>query len=255
MSWADWQPAPLVLGAAAVASWRFAYGFLRLRRRGRADHAGWSRMLLFGAGLALSVLPLVSPLDGEADRRLSVHMLQHVLVGDAGPALLVLAVRGPLLAFVVPVSLARVVALVERLPVWAGAASWGLAIGCWHVPAAYDAALHHELVHDAEHGCFVAAGLLVWTQLLDPARRRRLSAGGRLAYAACLYVLGQMLADTLFLAGPLYPAYGPVSDQQAAGLVMMAEQTLVLGVYAGFVLRGLARGASAPRAARLAATA
>ena len=236
MSWADWQPAPLVLGAAALAGWRFAYGFLRLRRRGRSDHAGWGRVLVFAAGLALSVLPLVSPLDREADRRLSVHMLQHVLVGDAGPALLVVAVRGPLLAFVLPVSLARVVALVERLPAWAGVALWGLAIGCWHVPAAYDAALRHELVHDAEHACFVAAGLLVWTQLLDPARRRRLSTGGRLAYAGCLFVLGQLLADTLFLAGPLYPAYGSAADQQAAGLVMMAEQTLVLGLYAGCAL-------------------
>jgi len=255
MSWADWQPAPLVLGAAALALWRFAYGFLRLRRRGRVDHAGWGRAVLFAAGLALAVLPLVSPLDGEADRRLSLHMLQHVLVGDAAPALLVLAVRGPLLAFVLPASLGRVVARVERLPVWAGVALWGTTIGCWHVPAAYDAALHHELLHDAEHGCFVGAGLLVWTQLLDPARRRRLSAGGRLAYAAFLFVLGQVLADTLFLAGPLYPAYGSAADQQAAGLVMMAEQTLALGVYAGFVLWGAATRLSSPRAARLAATA
>src|SRR5690242_18941137 len=82
MSWADWDPAPLVLGAGALAAWRFTHGFLRLRRRGRVDLAGWDRAVLFAAGLALALLPLASPLDGEADRRLSAHMLQHVLVGD-----------------------------------------------------------------------------------------------------------------------------------------------------------------------------
>jgi len=257
VSWADWDPAPLVLGAGAVALVRFSHGFLRLRRRGRVDHAGRGRAALFAAGLALAILPLVSPLDGKADRLLSAHMLQHVLVGDAAPALLVLSVRGPLLAFVLPIPLGRVLARVERLPVWAGVALWGAVIGGWHVPAAYDAALRHPLAHDAEHASFVAVGLLVWTQLLDPARRGRLSAGGRLAYAGCLFALGQVLSDVLFLTGPLYPAYGSAADQQGAGLVMMVEQTLALGVYAGVVLRNAIRSTrpSSPRAARLAATA
>jgi len=127
------------------------------------------------------------------------------------------------------------------------------------VPAAYDAALAHGAVHDVEHATFVTAGLLVWTQLLDPARRRRLSTGTRLALAGCLFVCGQVLSDVLFLAGPLYPAYAPSSaDQELAGLVMMVEQTVALGVYAGFVLReAILRTTrpSSPRAARLAATA
>src|SRR5436309_135616 len=110
MSWTAWDPAPLVLGAAALALWRFWHGFLRLRRRGRRDHAGWGRALLFTVGMALAVLPLVSPLDEAADGRLSVHMLQHVLVGDAAPAVLLVAVRGPLLAFVLPVPLGRLMA-------------------------------------------------------------------------------------------------------------------------------------------------
>jgi putative membrane protein len=258
MSWADWDPAPLVLGAAAFAAWRFAHGWLRLRRRGRDDLAGWDRGVLFAAGLALALLPLVSPLDGEADRRLSAHMLQHVLVGDAAPALLVLSVRGPLLAFVLPVPLGRLVRRLERLPVWSAAAIWACTIGAWHVPAAYDAALAHGTVHDLEHASFVAAGLLVWTQLLDPARRRRLTTGGRLALAGAVFAAGQALSDTLFLAGPLYPAYAPsTTDQQLAGLVMMVEQTTALGVYAAFVLRDALRATrpSSRPAARLAATA
>ena len=58
-----WTAEPLVLALAAVAVVCFAQGFVRLRRRGRADHAPWTRALLFALGLAALVLPLVSPLD------------------------------------------------------------------------------------------------------------------------------------------------------------------------------------------------
>jgi putative membrane protein len=234
----SWDPAPLVLGAAALVLWRFTHGFLRLRRRGRRDHAGWDRAVLFATGVALATLPLVSPLDAVADRRLSAHMLQHVLVGDAAPALLLVSLRGPLLAFVLPVALGRVFAVVERLPSWAALAAWAVAIGAWHVPAAYDGALAHGALHDLEHASFVLAGLLVWTQLVDPARRRRLSTGQRLVFAAGLFALGQLLSDVLFLSGPLYPAYHSAADQQLAGLVMMVEQTVALGAFAALVLRG-----------------
>jgi len=93
-----WNADPLVVAGAAVAGMLYARGFVRLRRRGRPDLASPGRAALFAAGLAAVVLPLVSPLDALGDRSLlSAHMLEHVLVGDAGPALLVLAVRGPLL--------------------------------------------------------------------------------------------------------------------------------------------------------------
>jgi len=270
MSWESWDPAPLVLGLAALAALRFWQGFCRLRRRGRRDHAGWDRPVLFTLGLAFAVLPLVSPLDRVGDDHLiSAHMLQHVLIGDAAPALVLLSLRGPLLAFVLPASVGHLLARVERLPVWASLAVWAAAIGAWHVPAAYDYALTHQAVHDLEHASFVAVGFLVWTQLIDPARRRRLSTGQKLVFAGCLFALGQLLADVLFLAGPLYPAYAaqpvrllgltPAADQQLAGLAMMAEQTVALGLYAIFVLRGALKGypAATPsrrRSALLAAT-
>src|SRR2546422_447125 len=94
---------PPVLAAAALAALLFAQGALRLRRRGRADLASWDRAALFAVGLAVSLAALVTPIDslGE-DELLSLHMLQHVLIGDLGVALMVVAVRGPLLVFLLP---------------------------------------------------------------------------------------------------------------------------------------------------------
>jgi cytochrome c oxidase assembly factor CtaG len=251
-----WDPAPLVLGAAGLALVRFGHAFVRLRRRGRSDHAGWDRAALFAAGLALATLALVSPLDAASDRFLSAHMLQHVLLGDAAPALLLVSVRGPLLAFVLPARLGRLVARLESLPAWAAVAIWAAALAAWHLPADYDLALAHAPVHELEHASFLATGLLVWTQLLDPARRRRLSVDARLAIAGALFGLGQLLSDVLFLAGPLYPHYGGnAGDQQLAGLVMMVEQSLALGLFAALVLRGRLRVRPLRRAAPLEATA
>ena len=90
--------------------------------------------------------------------------------------------------------------------------------------------------------------------LPQPAGRRRLSVPQRLAFAGCLFAAGQLLSDVLFLAGPLYPAYGSGPDQQAAALVMMVEQTLALGALAGFLFWGAVRE-SWRRSARLPATA
>jgi cytochrome c oxidase assembly factor CtaG len=230
-----------VLAGAAVAACLFVRGFVRLRRRGRADRAGAGRALLFASGLALVVLPLVSPLDGAADHRsLSAHMLQHVLIGDAGPAVLLLAVRGPLLAFVVPVAAMRFVGGHGRLHAALGELGrpavavgvWVLAIAGWHLPAAYDAALTHPLLHDLEHTTFVLAGLLVWWQLVDPARRGELSTSGRAALAGVVFLAGQVLCSVLLFApAPFYSAYAhpSLADQQSAALVMGAEQFLALG--------------------------
>jgi cytochrome c oxidase assembly factor CtaG len=233
-----WDPAPLVLAGAALAAVLFARGFLRLRRRGRADHAGAGCAVLFAAGLALAVLPLVSPLDRVADRSLAAHMLQHVLIGDAAPALLLLAVRGPLLAFVVPIAATRFIARSPRLHRLLGALGrpavalgvWMAAIAAWHIPAAYDAALAQPVLHDLEHATFILAGLVVWWQLVDPARRGRLTVAGRAAFAGMVFFAGQALCNVLLFApAPLYSAYSHLSDQQYAGLVMGAEQFLTLG--------------------------
>lgn len=241
--WTEWTPAPAILVGAAVGLQLFVGGFRRLRRRGRRDHASWSRAVLFLLALLLALVALVSPLDTVADSYLlTAHMLQHLLIGDIVPALLLLALRGPLLFFVLPPSLSRVVLRQRSLRTAMGAlarpipafALWASVIAAWHVPAAYDFALRHETVHDLEHCSFLAVGLLAWAQLIDPARRQRLDSRGRSLFVVAMFAFSLTLSLVLLAAHPLYGFYinEPVhlygitasADQRLAGLLMLGEQ-------------------------------
>lgn len=238
---------------AAVAAVLFLQAVVRLRRRGRADLAGWDRIALFAAGLALTVFALVGPLDRLADEKLlSAHMGQHVLIGDLGPALMVTALRGPLLVFFLPAPVLAPLARSPRARAVLGKllrprvafSLWAANLAIWHVPSVYDAALRHQKLHDFEHVCWMVCGILVWTLLVDPGSHRRLSVGGRVALAAALFAAGQILTDVLvFTFTPLYPAYqgayglSAVTDQQLAGIVMMVEQLATLGTCVALLLR------------------
>jgi cytochrome c oxidase assembly factor CtaG len=253
---ADWSaPTAVVLGAA-LALLLFAQAFARLRAR-RADLAPWSRAALFGAGLALVVLPLVSPLDPAGDDRLlSAHMLQHLLIGDLAAALLVVSVRGPLLFFLLPPPVLRPLAgfrplralLSVLLRPLVSLGLWAAAIYAWHVPRIYDYAAGHPVVHDLEHLSFVFTGILVWTQLVDPARHGRLRRPQRILFGLAMLALAQPVVDVLlFSSAPRYARYAdpanrlfgisPLTDQRLAGAVMMVEQLLTVGTCVALLLR------------------
>jgi cytochrome c oxidase assembly factor CtaG len=242
---------PVVL--AALAALLFAQAVARLRRRGRADLASWDRVALFLLGLGVTVFALVGPLDRIADDDLlSAHMGQHVLIGDLGPALMMVALRGPLLVFLLPVPVlapiarnARVRAVLGRLlRPRVAFGLWAANLAIWHIPYLYDLALAHENLHIFEHLCWTFCGVLVWTLLVDPGSHKRLTVGGRVALAVALFAAGQILTDVLvFSFTPLYSYYhgtyglSALADQQVSGLVMMGEQLLTLGVCVALLLR------------------
>jgi cytochrome c oxidase assembly factor CtaG len=247
--WRAWSFQPLVLGGGIVAIAFFLHGWRRLRLR-RADLAPWTRIPLFVAGVLVTVLAIVSPIDHIGERYLqSAHMLQHVLIADLGIALTLLAVRGPLTVFFLPrnllAPLARVAPLrsLLRFLLRPGIsyAVWVVVLVGWHIPALYEAALHNRFWHDLEHLSFVLGGLLVWTQIIDPSRHRRLTLSERLGYTALVFWTGQILAYViLFDFRPLFSTYedepvrllglSPLTDQKLAGLVMMLEQTATVGL-------------------------
>jgi putative membrane protein len=247
----EWNLDPAVLAGAAVALALYAQAWLRLRTRGRRAHP-----LLFAAGVAVGALAVVSPLDALAeDKLLSAHMAQHLLIGDVAPLLLVLGLRGPVSFFLLPRPVLgplartrpvrRLVSALLRPEVAVGV--WAASLAAWHVPQAYDAALAHPALHALEHATLFAGGLLLWIQIVDPARRAELAPGRRAALAALALVAGTGLSETLLATNPLYDHYANVADrpfgltwatdQSRAALLMMAEQIATLGSAAALLLR------------------
>ena len=251
--WRAWSFQPLVIGGGVVAIAFFLHGWLRLRRR-RVSLAPWTRIPLFVGGVLVTVLAIVSPIDEIGESYLqSVHMLQHVLIADLGIALTVVAVRGPLCVFLLPrdllVPLARTRPLRTALRFLLRPAVsylvWVVVLVSWHIPAFYEAALHHTVVHDLMHVSFVAGGLLIWIQMVDPARHHRLTLTERVGYTALVFWTGQVMAYViLFDPAPLFSTYvdqadrllglSPLTDQKLAGVVMMVEQIATVGI--AFVL-------------------
>jgi len=240
-----WSADPVALCAAGVALALYAQAFVRLRRRGRSRHAKAINALLFAAGIAFGTLAVVSPLDALAEKTLSAHMVQHLLIGDVAPLLIVLGLRGPIAFFLLPPPvlgpLARVTPLRRLLELLlrpaVSVAVWAGALAAWHLPQAYDAALAHPALHVAEHASLFLGGLLLWTQIVDPTRRHRLTAGRRASLAATTLVGGIALGEVLLVSSPLYQRYAANdgSDQSRAALLMMAEQVTTLGLAAALL--------------------
>ena len=227
--------APLLL-FAAVYVWRFA----QARREAGGRGAGPLQAAAFAGAMLALLAALVSPIDrlGE-DYLFSAHMVQHLLLGDIAPLLLLLSLSRVIMR---PATrrLTRVERALGRLASPAtGILLWLAITYLWHIPALYDAATENALVHLLEHASFFAAGLALWWPLIQPVPMRRSLTGlqpvGYIAAAkAGLAALGLYLA---WSTTPLYPYYeqtpriwglSPVEDQNIGGVLMMVEQSFTL---------------------------
>jgi cytochrome c oxidase assembly factor CtaG len=240
-----WTLDPLQLAPVVIAAVAYAVRARTLARRGRPVSV--ARAASFGAGLAVVVLALVSPLDSLGEERLfSAHMGQHLLLGDLAPLLVVLGLSGallrPLLALR-PLASLRVLAYpLLALPLWA------VDLWLWHLPLFYDAALDHRAVHALEHACFFVGGALLWTALLGLLPGPRWFGGGaRVASLGFVWVAGGALANVFlwsdrayysrYVDAPRTWGLSPVADQRAGGGVMLLEMSVI--VVAVFVWLGL----------------
>jgi putative membrane protein len=242
---AHWSASwPVLIGYVLVAAWHLA-GLHRLRSGGTGGTGPeggvpWRELrrqaLLFHLGLLLVLLALVSPMGYWSGEYIWVRAVQTLLIAVVGPGLMVLG--APWLAFRqlwrpggdeptadqvtgVPFWVSRpVVAVVVFNVIFVG----------WQLPYLFDLAKANSGVALADHASLIAAGLLLWLQVISS---RPITAPGsplrRVVFLVWTVGVSTVLGMVLvFGNNVLYHSYANsyhhvmtvLDDQQLAGAVL-----------------------------------
>lgn len=224
--WRDWQPALAVDVPAALAVAAYLAGAARVPRWPAWRTAG------FLAGIAAVLVALQSGIGAWDDRLLSDHMIQHLLLLEVAPLLLlsgrpvVLALRGG--------PRARRAALARRArrlaplthPLLCLAIFYAVVLGT-HLAAFYDATLTDPALHETEHAVYLGAGLLMWWPMLDgdPDVTHRLSGFARLAYLVAAMAPMTLIGAYVYRhASLVYGGYE--APAHALGISALTDQAL-----------------------------
>ncbi len=252
-----WSANVAVLAAVLAVAVVHLAGLLGLRadarRGGAARPAGLAReAIAFYCGLLLAALALLSPLGYWSGRFIWVRVLQDILLGVYAPPLIVLGAPWLVLWRGLGRAPRPAAATAAPAPAPPRLRSWPVAVTAlfvvvwcgWYVPALFDAGVRHPVVLAAQAVTTLAAGVLLWLQLIGsrpyspqfgPLYRVFLLA----AIVVCSTILGMVLS---FGANVLYPAYlgvgshhllSMVFDQQAGGSelwVLVLVPYLIAGI-------------------------
>jgi cytochrome c oxidase assembly factor CtaG len=248
MAWPpDWLaavgPAETLLSPLLLLAYATPY-FLRARTlRWRGAPVPLWRQACFAGALVLLLAAVSPPVDELADERLSVHMAEHLVIGDIAPLLVVLGCTGPVIAPVLRLGIARPLRVLSNPLV--AFALWTANISLWHLAVAYEGALRHDLVHVLQHACFFAFGVVLWLPLFGPLPKPDwFSNLAKLGYILVVRLTGTILANAfIWSVTVFYGYYGidALDDQGVAGGVMLVEQSIVtLALFAWLFLRTVA---------------
>jgi putative membrane protein len=163
----------VALGVVALTL-LYLLGWERLGRHGPRVVSGW-RLLAFFLGLAALWVAVGSPLSSLDHRRLTFHMVQHLLLMNVCAPFLLLGAPFVVLARVLPPGVFSGLSrglrsragrlLTHPCVTWLFAAA--VVVG-WHVPAGLALTLHSPLWHAVQHASFLLAGLLFFWPVVLP---------------------------------------------------------------------------------------
>jgi cytochrome c oxidase assembly factor CtaG len=235
-----WNLTATVVLALGLYAGIYVWRWRAARREEGGRGAGPVQLLCFAVALAALTAAIASPIDGLGEDYLfSMHMLQHILLGDIAPVFLLLALS----RVIMRPATRRLVAVERALGRFAhpltGLFLWFGLVYLWHIPALYDAAIQSDVVHALEHASFFTAGVALWWPLIQPVpMRRRMRGMWPFAYIAAaklgLAGLGLYLTWSTSVAYEHYETvpriWGltAVEDQNVGGAMMMLEQSVVL---------------------------
>ena len=233
IDWRHWHNEPWLVGGLIVLGW--VYAILTGPLRGKLDQVApfpQRKAALFFSSLVVFYLAVGSPLDQIGERfLLTAHMVQHQLLIYPAAVLLLLGLPEWLVRPLTGPAAPRGLLWLFTRPVVCGVV-FVATISVWHIPALYDAALQHKVVHVAEHLMFFGAALFYWWPLLSPSREfPPASHAGRMIYLFLVAVgMTPLFAFVTFSSDILYPTYefaprlidgfSPAEDQLLAGAWM-----------------------------------
>ena len=268
-----WEVSPTVLVTVAVVIALYARGVGLTRP---ATPVG--RRIAFGAGLLLVYAALQTSWDYYASHMFFVHRLQHLVLHDIAPALLMGAAPGAALACGLPEvarrrlpTLQRVLRVPTRFLIdpCTATALYIASLLLWLWPAVHFDVMLSNWLYRTMNWSVVLCDLPFWWIVLDPRPwpLARVKSGWRILMLAVVMLPMMIVGACLSLAQrDLYTVYevcgrflpiSPVTDQQLGGLIIWIAGAFTIGVVFLFVFARMLeheRAIMGPRVAKPALT-
>jgi putative membrane protein len=237
----------LVVAVGALYLGAAAHGRQHDRRRRRWPRR---RTALFLGGLAALVIDLYSGIGTEADVRLSVHMIEHMVMWVVVAPLLAAGAPVRLAFFALPRDgrrrLARwlrspAVSALTRPTVTVMAFSGVLLLS--HVPAVYGLTLRNDYVHEIEHGLYLFTAVLMWASILrvDPLPHRASVRGEVACMVGCMLPMAVIALWLGTARDPVYGHYLGTLGRSALDDRRLAAKIMWVGGLPAFAMPALAR--------------
>ena len=198
--WTLWSFEPGVWALLGVlAIWYLYFIRLGMRKRGVPWYFG---------GLVVIFIALDSPIAVLGEHYLfSAHMLQHMLLEFVAAPMLVGGLPREDLERVFSTRWGRPLLRFFSQPLLAFVMGIGT-LWVWHLPPAFEAVLHSDIVHIGMHLSFIFTGAWFWLPILSRLPQLRLKPLPRLVMLFTGALLNSLLGIILTFSSPtMYPTY------------------------------------------------